>query len=134
VDLTLTGNVPYAYCASLYMAQSGNPTLGYASAISVYIDNLGSACADLAILDLQQAITALTGGLRSCYIRVRRQAAYTLKGVVRAEGTAATNLVSTDSTLGGFGSTQAGGSLTITHKIAVDFNGTTRYIAVGTIA
>jgi len=135
IDMTISGNVPYLYCQTYYIATSGDPTLGYVSAVSVYLDNLGSACADLAILDLGQAQTdALTVGLRSCYIRVRRHGTQTLKTIIRTEGTAATNLLSIDNPATAPCSTQAGGSLTITHKIAVDMNGTTRYIAVGTIA
>jgi len=47
-----------------------------------------------------------------------------------------TNLFSFDagSITGSPVSTQAGGNITITNKIAVDINGTTRYIPVGTIA
>jgi len=135
IDMTISGNCPYLYCQTFYISTSGDPTLGYVSAISVYLDNLGSACADLAIIDLGQAQTdAFTTGLRSCYIRMRRHGTLTLKAAIRLEGISCTNLLSFDNANQAPVSTQAGGTLTITNKIAIDLNGTTRYIPVGTIA
>lgn len=139
LDTSLTGGssrgVPYWYGLTIYMSTSANPVTSYMSAISVYLDNQGDACVDVAILDLQQALaSALTGGTRSTYIRMRRQGSVTLKCAIRLEGYACTNLVSTDNAGVAPFSTQAGGSLTITHKVAVDMNGTTRYIPIGTIA
>lgn len=139
LDTALTGGssrgVPYWYAETIYMSTSANPVPSYVSAISVYIDDLGNAAVDLAILDLGQALgSALTGGTRSCYIRMRRHSTITLKAAIRLEGTSCTNLISIDNPATAPCSAQAGGTLTITHKIAVDMNGTTRYIPVGTIA
>lgn len=135
IDMTISGNCPYLYCQTYYIATSGDPTLTYVSAISIYLDNLGDSCADLAIIDIGQAQSdALTVGLRSCYIRMRRHGTVTLKTAIRLEGTSCTNLISIDNPATAPCSVQAGGSITITHKIAVDMNGTTRYIPVGTIA
>ncbi|KKN60922.1 hypothetical protein LCGC14_0527210 [marine sediment metagenome] len=70
IDLTITGDTPYAYIGSLYMVTSGNPTIGLASAISIYIDNLGTACAQLHMLDLGYGSTNAPTG-RNAYQRIR---------------------------------------------------------------
>jgi hypothetical protein len=70
VDLSVSGNTPYAYIASFYMATSDNPTIGLASALSVYIDDLGTACAQLHMLDLQYGSTNAPT-TRNAYMRIR---------------------------------------------------------------
>jgi len=73
IDLTVTGDTPYAYIGSLYMTTSGDPTISLASAMSIYIDDLGIATDSLHILDLQYGSTnaPLT---RSTYMRIRNHA------------------------------------------------------------
>ena len=57
IDLTVSGDTPYAYIGSLYMVTSDNPTISLASAMTIYIDDLGTATAHLHLLDLQYGST-----------------------------------------------------------------------------
>jgi len=72
IDLTVTGNTPYAYIGSFYMTTSGNPTIGLASALSIYMDNMGTALSSQHILDLMTGNpTASAASTREAYIRFR---------------------------------------------------------------
>jgi len=71
IDLTVTGDTPYAYIASLYFAQSGNPTIGLISAISVYMDNIGTGVTYEHILDLQTGNPTASAATREAFIRCR---------------------------------------------------------------
>jgi hypothetical protein len=72
VDLTVTGATPYAYISSFYMTTSGNPTIGLASALSIYMDDMGTALASQHILDLQTGNpTASAASTRETYARFR---------------------------------------------------------------
>jgi len=72
IDLTVTGNTPYAYIGSFYMNTSGNPTIGLASALSIYMDNMGTNLGSQHILDLQTGNpTASAATTRETYIRFR---------------------------------------------------------------
>jgi len=70
VDATVSANTPYAYLQSVYLATSGNPTVSLASALTVYIDDLGTACAQLHLLDLQYGSTNAPT-TRNAYMRIR---------------------------------------------------------------
>lgn len=70
IDLTVTGTTPYAYIASLYMVATGNPDIELASALSIYIDNLGTDCQQLYMADLQYGSTNAPT-IRNAYMRMR---------------------------------------------------------------
>ena len=72
IDVTVTGDTPYAYIQSLYMATSGNPTIGLISAISIYMDNIGTGVSSFHMLDLQTGNpTASAAATREAYMRCR---------------------------------------------------------------
>jgi hypothetical protein len=70
IDASVAGNMTYCYLSSLYLVTTGNPTISLASAFSVYIDDLGTACAQLHMLDLQYGSTNAPT-TRNAYIRFR---------------------------------------------------------------
>ena len=72
IDVTITGDTPYAYIQSLYLATSGNPTIGLISAISIYMDNIGTGVSSFHMLDLQTGNpTASAAATREAYMRCR---------------------------------------------------------------
>jgi len=57
IDATISGNTPYYYGLSLYSADSGDPTIGYACPIGIYQDDLGSAISVWSGMDVGVAFT-----------------------------------------------------------------------------
>jgi len=75
VDMTLSGDTPYAYGLSLYAVHSGNPTLGFVAPISIYIDDLGNACGALMGIDIGMAGGSNSPADRHTGIRFRNHTA-----------------------------------------------------------
>jgi hypothetical protein len=73
IDLTVSGATPYAYIGSLYMVTSGNPAITLASALTIYVDDLGTATQQLHMLDLQYGSTNAPT-VRNAYMRIRNHA------------------------------------------------------------
>ena len=85
-DLTLTGsNTPYAYGFVFYASASSDPTLGFVAPISIYVDNLGSACGALVGIDIGMATTDSPIG-RHTYIRCRAHTGDRPRSVLLLEG------------------------------------------------
>ncbi len=102
IDMAVSGDTPYAYIQSIYMSTSGNPTIGLASAISVYMDNMGTALSSQHILDLQTGNpTASAASTREAYIRFRNHGTGTPTSILflQANNNAkvATNFIETGS-------------------------------------
>lgn len=135
VDITLTGaNVPYVYNLPLYMVASGNPTIGYASAVSIYFDDLGTAVSGLVAVDIMLALpTASAPADRYTYIRCRNMSTGVPTSVLLLEGGCATYLIkiTSSATLMTVSATALSG-ITTSHKIAIRYDTTTMYIPVVT--
>ena len=102
VDVTVSAAVPYAYIQSLYFATSGNPTIGLISAMSVYLDNIGTGVSSVHMLDLQTATpTASAPSTREAYIRCRNHGTGTPTSIFFLQANnnakAATNFIEQDS-------------------------------------
>lgn len=52
VDLSTTGNTPQAYGVASYMTQTGNPTIGNAVGLESYMEDMGTAVANLIGVDI----------------------------------------------------------------------------------
>jgi len=86
VDLTVTGDTPYAYIQSLYVTTSGNPTIGLVSGISIYSDNIGTGVSSWHLLDLQTGNpTASAASTREAYIRIRNHGTGTPTTIIYAQ-------------------------------------------------
>jgi len=129
VDVAISQNVPYTYCISLYTSQSGNPT-SYVAAMSVYMDNMGTGVTGVMCLDLGMAQSSTPADTtRFVYIRCRAHVSNAPTAVMRFEGApCATYLFSTDAIDGASMISTSSGATTVTHKVAVNLNGTVRYI------
>lgn len=73
IDMTVSAALPYAYMQSLYFVTSGNPTIGLVSPMTIYVDDLGTACASFHMLDLQYGSTN-AATTRGTYFRIRNHA------------------------------------------------------------
>ncbi len=141
IDVTVSAAVPYAYVQSVYFTTSGNPTVGLASALTIYVDNLGTATASMHILDLQTANpTASAATTREAYIRCRNHGTGTPTSIfflqANNNASAATNFVEQDSVTVGpvFDSVTAISSGTnTTHRITCK-HGTTTFYLLGVAA
>ncbi len=135
IDLTVTGNTPYAYIASLYFAQSGNPTIGLISAISIYMDNIGTNVSSQHILDLQTGNpTASAAATREAYIRCRNHGTGTPTSILYLQANnnakAATNFIEQDSVTVGpvAAADNTGTDYTPTYKVRCLIGSTTFYL------
>uniref|UniRef100_A0A6M3J6L5 Uncharacterized protein n=1 Tax=viral metagenome TaxID=1070528 RepID=A0A6M3J6L5_9ZZZZ len=134
VDMTLTGaNAPYAYVMPLYLVTSGNPTIGLASALSIYIDDLGTACAQLHMLDLMYGSTNAPT-TRNAYIRCRNHSDNTPTAILYLQANnnakAATNFIEQDSVTVGpvAAAVNTGTDYTPTYKVRCLIGSTTFYL------
>jgi len=133
IDLTVTGDTPYAYIQSVYLVTSGNPTIGLAAALSIYIDDLGTACAQLHMLDLMYGSTNAPTG-RNAYMRIRNHSDNTPTSVIYLQANnnakAATNFIEEDSgTVGPVAvAVNVGTDYTPTFKIRCLHGSTTFYL------
>ena len=133
IDLAVTGNTPYAYIASLYMYVSGNKTVSLASAISIYIDNLGTACVNLHMLDLQYGSNNAPT-TRSCYMRIRSHSSATPTCIMYLQANnnakAATNFLEQAATTVGpiAAAGTSTGDETYTYKVRCLYGTTTFYL------
>jgi len=71
IDVAVSAAVPYAYIGSFYMSTSGNPTIGLVSALTIYMDNLGTGVTYSHMLDLQTGNPTASAATRETYIRFR---------------------------------------------------------------
>jgi len=130
IDMTITGDVPYLFCETYYITTSGNPTLGFVSGLSMYMDNCGTGVGNLMILDLQMAHSADDPDDRYGFIRMRsHNATYQTKYAIMLEGNnGAENLLRFDAAAGGGMLTSGSDSTNCDYKIAVEIQGAgTRY-------
>lgn len=134
IDLTVTGDTPYAYITSLYLATSGNPTIGLISAVSIYMDNIGTGVSSVHILDLQTGNpTASAASTRETYIRCRNHGTGTPTSILFLQANnnakAATNFIEQDSvTVGPVAAAVDTSTATWTHKVRCLLGSTTFYL------
>ena len=87
VDMTLKSAVPYSYNLALYASASGDPVIGFASAVSVYLDDLGSNLGALAVIDLGTNLSTNAPADRYTFMRFRNHTATTTpESIFRFEG------------------------------------------------
>jgi len=135
IDVSVTGNTPYAYIQSLYLSTSGNPTIGLVSAISIYLDNVGTAVASVHLLDLQVATpTASAPSTREAFIRCRNHGTGTPTSIFFLQANnnakAATNFIEQDSVTVGpvAAAANVGTDYTPTYKVRCLIGSTTFYL------
>lgn len=135
VDVTVSAAVPYAYIASLYMATSGNPTIGLISAVTIYLDDIGTGVSSVHMLDLQTGNpTASAASTREAYMRIRNHGTGTPTSVMFLQANnnakAATNFIEQDSVT--VGPVAAAGTTTgdeaYTYKVRCLYGSTTFYL------
>lgn len=85
IDLALKKAVIYAYNQALYMAGSGNPAVDFASALSIYIDDIGTGLGGFCGIDIGLALTNAPAD-RHCFIRMRNHVGTIVKDAIRIEG------------------------------------------------
>lgn len=131
-DMTIQHNLPYAYGISLYAATSGNPTLGLMSAISIYMDDPGTACANLTAIDIGLAGGANSPSGRHAFMRMRNHSAgatpdcaFQFEGTGNADYFASWETVSVPVIAAAIGGGQ-------THKIRVRVQGVDYFIPLHT--
>lgn len=130
VDQHVTGDTPYLYGMTYYSYDTGNPTIGLASAFSVYQDDLGTALGAYCMFDLGVALSNAPAD-RYSYFRCRTHSTAIPTSIFRFEADCATNLFDTTAGTGvpdfitaETGATFAGDGI----KIAVSHQGTTYYL------
>jgi len=74
-DVTLTGDTPYSYNLCMYTCESGNPTIGFKAAISIYMDALGTAVGAQVAIDIGIAEGTNSPSGRDAYMRWRNHSA-----------------------------------------------------------
>lgn len=75
IDMLLSADVPYAYGFVFYAYDSGDPTIGFLAAISIYIDDCGSAVGAICAIDVGLATGSNSPTGRHCFMRVRNHSA-----------------------------------------------------------
>jgi len=134
IDLTVTGDTPYAYIASLYFCQSGNPTIGLISALSIYMDNIGTGVTYEHILDLQTGNPTASAATREAFIRFRNHGTGTPTSILYLQANnnakVATNFIEQEGAWG-VGPVAAAvdtSTATWTHKVRCLMGSTTFYL------
>ena len=84
-DLSLTGDVPYAYNYTAYIAASGNPTIGQVAGLSIYFDEMGTAIGARTPIDVGKVSTNGAVG-RDTFMRVREHGTVLGDSVFLLEG------------------------------------------------
>lgn len=134
IDVAVSAATPYAYISSLYMSTSGNPTIGLISAMSVYLDNIGTGVSSVHMLDLQTGNpTASAASTREAYIRCRNHGTGTPTGIFFLQANnnakAATNFIEQDSvTVGPVAAASTTNDSTWTYKVRCLYGSTTFYL------
>ena len=129
LDMFLNHSVPYAYGLAVYCITSGNPTVGFCSGITVYMDNPGTATSGWIGIDIQMAMGTNSPLDRHAFMRLRNQSAGAVPDVVfQLEGTnTADFLISCENASLPAVAASAGGGLA-NMKFAVRVGATTYYI------
>jgi hypothetical protein len=70
-DFTISGDTPYVYGLTIWGTHSGNPTLGFVAPISIYLDDMGSACGAIVGIDVGLAGGSNSPSGRHTFMRVR---------------------------------------------------------------
>ena len=135
-DLIVTGDVPYAYIYTAYLGVTGNPAIGEAVALSIYMDDLGTGITGRVPVDVGKVSTNGASG-RDTFQRMREHGTVLGDSVFLLEGPnnvgTATYLI--DMATGGgnalpFILAAVGGNQTA--KIAVRWNGVNYFIPLNT--
>lgn len=131
-DVLIQHNVPYCYNLSLYTSTSGNPTVGLMSAISIYMDDPGTACSNLTAIDIGLAGGTNSPSGRHAFMRMRNHSAgatpdcaFQFEGTGNADYFASWETVSVPIVAAAIGGNQ-------THKIAVRVQGVNYFIPLYT--
>jgi len=134
IDVTISASVPYAYISSIYMATSGNPTIGLISGLTLYLDNIGTAVSSVHMLDLQTGNpTASAASTREAYIRCRNHGTGTPTCIFFLQANnnakAATNFIEQDSvTVGPVAAAATTTADAATYKVRCKIGSTTFYL------
>jgi len=135
IDMTVTGNVTYAYIQSLYYCQSGNPTVSLVCGISIYMDDIGTGVSSVHILDLQTGNpTASAAATRETYIRFRNHGTGTPTSILYLQANnnakVATNFIEADGVTVGpvAAAVNVGTDYTPTFKVRCLHGSTTFYL------
>lgn len=75
IDMLLSADVPYAYGFVFYAYDSGDPTIGFLAAISIYIDDCGDSVAAICAIDVGLATGSNSPAGRHCFMRFRNHSA-----------------------------------------------------------
>jgi len=131
IDQINSGNVTYMYGETIYQVQSVNPEIGFAAALSIYQDELGTAMDGAVCIDMGMSSTNSPSG-RHSFMRMRNHnAANPPESMIIIEGTPGTDYMvdfpqgSTPIVIAAVGGNQ-------THKIAVRVAGVDFYIPLHT--
>ncbi|MCJ7829230.1 MAG: hypothetical protein MUP81_05785 [Dehalococcoidia bacterium] len=126
-DITLTGaNTPYSYNLTAYQVATSNPTIGYASGLSIYFDNLGTNLGALVGVDIMLGLTTAPAD-RYTYIRCRDMVTSVPTSVLLCEANCATYLLKADPTVNFLDTGTTAGNQCVGH-IAFKVGNNTRYI------
>lgn len=74
IDFSVGGNAPYVYGMAIYAAHSGNPTVGFFAAHSIYIEDMGSNLSSFAGIDIGTNIGTNTPSSMCTFLRLRNHA------------------------------------------------------------
>lgn len=131
LDYSIKEDTPYLYGISLYGAQSGNPTIGFAAPISIYQDDLGSNLGAYVGIDIGVALSNAPAD-RYSFMRFREHSTAVPTSVFRFEGGHCASYLF-DTTAGTGVPDFITSEASTTHaadgiKIAVRYHGTTYYL------
>ena len=135
IDAAVSGDMPYCYLATEYLSTSGNPTISLVSALSIYLDNMGTGISNIHMLDLQTGNpVASAAATRDAYIRCRNHGTGTPTTIFYLQANnnakAATNFIEQAAVT--IGPVAAAGTTTgdevYTHKVRCLYGATTFYL------
>lgn len=75
IDMAVQADTPYAYNLTLYSSSSGNPTVGFQAALSIYMDDPGSAVTGMVGIDIGLAGGSNSPADRHAFMRLRNHSA-----------------------------------------------------------
>jgi hypothetical protein len=132
VDLTLDGDVVYAYGASFYAVHSGNPTLDFVAPISIYVDDLGTACGNMVGIDIGLAGGSNSPSGRHAFMRFRNHSSGAVPDAIfLIEGNGGADyLMSIDTAAGIVTAGAVSGSQS--HKLNIKINSVDYFIPLNT--